>query len=74
MEGVTTIIVKVIRLDGDKGRVEVDIPEGTDFGDVMMAAEFLTHIVAQQSGAGYEKALELLAQGAMTYRPPGDKR
>ena len=34
----------------------------------MCACEYLIHITAQKSNAGYEKALELLAKGAMTYK------
>ncbi len=46
------------------------LPEGASFKHVMMAAEFLSHMVAQRSSAGYEKALELIVQGAMTYYRP----
>ncbi len=60
----------VQELGGDRGRVDLHVPEGTEFLIMMMAAEFLMNVVAQQSPAGYEKALELLAEGAMTYRKP----
>lgn len=39
-----------------------------EFKILMMSAEFLTHLVAQKSNAGYEKALDLVRKGAMTYR------
>ncbi len=67
----TKIVIHVERLSGSKGRVDVLIPDGTEFGDIMMAAEFMTHLVAQKSMAGYEKALELITKGAMTYKREG---
>ncbi len=54
-----------------RGKVKVfigEIEEGKEFKMLMMAAEFLTHLVAQKSNAGYEKALDLIRQGAMTYK------
>lgn len=62
------IVIHISLLAGSKGQVDVNIPDGTDFVTVMMAAEFMMHLAAQQSEAGYEKALELLVQGAMTYK------
>ncbi len=51
------------------GKVRLHIIECDDeFKVLMMTAEFLTHLVAQQSDAGYEKALDLIRQGAMTYK------
>lgn len=47
--------------------IEVDNPED-EFLCIMMCAEFLTHLTAQNSNAGYEKALDLIRQGAMTYK------
>ena len=40
----------------------------------MGACERLMDVVAKQSGAGYEKALELLVQGAMKYRQVDDEQ
>lgn len=34
----------------------------------MCACEYLTHKTAQKSNAGYEKAMEVLVKGAMTYK------
>ena len=55
---------------GDRGEVaigtEVGRPE-PEFGYWMMACEYLMHVVAQKSNAGYERAMELLMKGAMTY-------
>ena len=48
--------------------VEVELPDKADFGDVMCACEYLMCVVAAKSHAGFERALELLCQGAMTYR------
>jgi hypothetical protein len=39
----------------------------------MGACERLMDVVAKQSGAGYEKALELLVQGAMKYSKIDDE-
>ncbi len=39
---------------------------------LLAAAEYLTHLIAQQSGLGYEAALEAIALGAMSYRKPTD--
>ena len=38
-----------------------------DFVTLMLAAEYLMHIVATESDAGYDRALELLVEGAKTY-------
>jgi len=40
----------------------------TEFIDWMMAAEYLLFKTAQISKAGFEKAMELLCEGAMTYK------
>lgn len=54
----------------DRGEVAIgtedDRPE-PEFGYWMMACEYLMHVVAQKSNAGYEKAMELLMKGAMSY-------
>jgi len=39
-----------------------------EFGYWMAACEYFLHKTAQRSSAGYEKALELLIKGAMTWR------
>ena len=62
----------------DRGEVAigVDDPE-PEFGYWMMACEYLMHVVAQKSSAGYEKAMELLMKGAMSYEHkelPGPER
>lgn len=55
--------------DSERGKVRLYIEECEDeFKILMMAAEFLTHLVAQKSKAGYEKALDLIREGAMTYK------
>lgn len=52
-----------------RGKVKLFIGECEDeFKMLMMSAEFLTHLVAQKSNAGYEKALDLIRKGAMTYK------
>ena len=42
--------------------------ETEEFGYWMCASEYLIHLTAQKSPAGYEKALELITGGAMTWR------
>ena len=51
-------------------RVEIGINDDDppDFATLMCAAEYLAAVVACESNAGYEKALELVVQGAMTYK------
>ena len=48
--------------------VDIVADSNADFIDWMMACEFMLHKTAQLSPAGYEKALELLCNGAMTYK------
>lgn len=64
------ILIRVFhRPDGEEVRVEIQAdPEKVDFEDLMCATEFLIATTAKQSDAGYERALELLQHGAMTYR------
>lgn len=38
------------------------------FWVMMVVAEYFTHLTATHSKAGYEKALDLIRAGAMTYR------
>ena len=52
----------------DAVQVKVDTSGIIPFEAGMCAAECLAHLVATQSDAGYEKALELIVQGAMQYR------
>lgn len=58
--------------DGKKGMAfvapppEAEAPDGFQYW--MVATEYLLYLTASKSGAGFEKALELLVQGAMTYR------
>lgn len=56
----------------DEVRVEIEAdPEKVRFEDLMCATEFLIATTARQSDAGFEKALELLQNGAMTYTGGG---
>ncbi len=64
------ILLRVLRSpDGDEARVEIQTDrKDVNFEDFMCATEFLLTTTAKMSGAGYERALELLQKGAMTYR------
>ena len=41
--------------------------EDLDFSTLMCATEYLMHITAERSGAGYERALDLLVGGAKSW-------
>lgn len=59
------------------GKVSVVVPH-FPFAELMVITEYLMHLTAQRSEAGYEKALDLLREGAMTYKtikkPHGDQK
>ena len=58
----------IITTDPESSQVEISIDDDAEFIDWMQACEFLLHKTAQQSEAGYEKALELLIKGSMTHK------
>lgn len=58
----------IITTDPVSKLVEISVDKDIDFVNWMMACEFLIQKTAQKSRAGYEKALELLCQGSMSYR------
>jgi hypothetical protein len=39
-----------------------------DYGYLMTATEYLLNVACQRSHAGYERAMELICKGAMTYK------
>lgn len=49
-------------------RIKPDAEAGSHFGYLMTAAEYLTAVAAKNSRAGFEKAIELITQGAMKYK------
>ncbi len=59
-----------VRMTADTGEVLIGTEDGEPlpFLVMMMAAEYLTHLAATHSAAGYEEALEMIRKGAMTYR------
>lgn len=61
----------VIDVESEEKRVSIEADDNAEFIDWMMACEFLIHKTAQLSNAGYEKALELLCKGALTYQAQG---
>ena len=65
----TQIIVRVPEHE-DTAEVIVATEGGKEipFVALMCMTEYLMHIAAQRSNAGYEGALELLVKGAMTWR------
>lgn len=64
-------LIAVDELEDGKAKVTIT-PDKDDVDDDfyfwMCACEYLLHLTAQKSRAGYEKALELLCKGAMTYK------
>lgn len=66
--------ITVKMLEDDSVRVEISDAYSQEhkvdapFEFWMTACEYLLHKTAQKSSAGYEKAVELLNKGAMTYR------
>ena len=71
MRKVGEIFCEIFEFEDDEkhGKVRIKVGECEDeFKALMMTAEFLTHLVAQKSNAGYEKALDLIRKGAMTYK------
>lgn len=66
----TQFIIEVVPTSGDAAEVHISIDGDTEppFVAWMCAAEYLMHLTAQKSNAGYEGALELLVKGAMTWR------
>lgn len=60
--------------NSENKQVEIDTDETiTEFIDWMMATEFMIYKTAQKSKAGFEKAMELLCKGAMTYKDKENK-
>ena len=49
-------------------KVSIEHDEGCPFKFWMSACEYLLHQTARRSSAGFERALELLCQGAMNYK------
>lgn len=50
------------------GKVAVLVPHDIPLALLLVIAEYLSHLVAQKSDAGYEKALDLIREGAMGYK------
>ncbi len=76
MEKVKQVEFSIIAKYRPDDKAEVHISEGffqvhkvdAPFEFWMMACEYFMHKTAQKSGAGYERAMELLMKGAMTYK------
>ena len=62
------ITIDIFLLEDGGAQPVVRCEDGTEFEHKMIAAEYLAYICATESGAGFEKALELLNKGAVTYR------
>ena len=62
------IVIEVSQKD-DFGSASCDIVTDSDlpFGYIMVACEYLLHVVAKHSGLPYDKAIEKLVEGAKTY-------
>lgn len=65
---VQLIVARKAPPEVESGPVKVLVPGDLPFPMLMVMAEYLSHLCAQKSGAGYEKALDLIRAGAMTYR------
>ena len=65
-----TIRIEVKAIDGTyEGKVQCHVQhDDAPFIELMCAAEYLCAIVAAQSDLGFEKALEKLHEGAMSWR------
>jgi len=70
VKGRFEFLVRVDKLLDDKVRVLLmsPVPGKIPFEVLMPATEYMINVAAQESNAGYEKAMELLCKGAMTYR------
>ena len=64
-------LILTVRREGDDALITITDDDEFEFADFMLATEWLMHHTAKLSGAGFERALELLADGAMTYRRQG---
>lgn len=63
-------VLVLICAKGEGEKVQVAVEGPLPFNAMMVMAEYMTHLCAQHSNAGYEKALDLIREGAMTYRKP----
>lgn len=54
--------------DSDSAEVAIGALPGSDMSDFICATEHLMTLVAMNSKAGFEKALELLVEGAISNR------
>jgi len=65
-----TIRIDVTAVDGTyEGKVQCHVQhDDAPFVELMCAAEYLCAIVASKSELGFEKALEKLHEGAMSWR------
>lgn len=63
------IEIKVIPIDNWKScKVKITTQDNLEFQYLMCACEYLMNVVATDSNAGYDNALELLCKGAKTYK------
>ena len=64
-----TFEISVVRDDEKDGaECHVEPSDDEDFAAWMCATEYMMHLTATKSGAGYERAMELLFQGAMEWQ------
>lgn len=58
----------IITTDPESRTVKISVDDDIEFINWMMACEFFLQKTAQRSDAGYERALELLCKGSMSYK------
>ena len=69
-----TIIFTITEQPGADLAVSLDIGQDVPFRDLLIMTEWMIAVTARKSEAGVERAVELLASGALTYAsaPPKD--
>jgi len=62
------ITIQIHEDDEGRAAVEIDISDSLPFHHFVLATEYMMHMVAKKSDAGFERALELLVNGSIGFR------